>query len=471
MNNLFKKTRILVVGDVILDRYLFGEIDRISPEAPVPVVTIKEEVQMLGGAGNVARNAVHLGSKITLLGLIGNDKESEVIYDLIKQEGIEAVFLDSQNSTIVKSRVLSQGQQLLRFDLEKRAPRHAGRSITSKFKEIVQSHDLVIASDYDKGALSSISELITICKDFNIPILVDPKGDDFRKYTGSTLITPNKKEFETIVGQCGTMEELENKAFELVKTLKIDYLLVTKGPEGMSLFNSEGVSHHFKTQAEDVFDVTGAGDTVCAVMGVALSSSNYSIEEAAALANTAAGIVVKKMGAAAVEPLELEWALRKHTAKIFRDPVNPLKLCRQLKKQSKKIVFTNGCFDFIHAGHVKYLKEASELGDILIIGLNSDSSVKRQKGAGRPVNTFIDRAEVLSGLSVVNFVIEFDEDNPLDLIKAIEPDVLVKGGDYIESEIVGYNEVKNKGGQVKSLGYYSNNSSSKIINKIKNFSE
>ncbi|OUU74448.1 MAG: hypothetical protein CBC29_07900 [Methylococcaceae bacterium TMED69] len=471
MNNLFKETRILVVGDVILDKYLFGEIDRISPEAPVPVVNVKEEVEKLGGAGNVARNAVHLGSKITLLGLIGNDKESEVIYDLTQREGIDAVFLESQNPTIVKSRVLSRGQQLLRFDLERPAVKQAGISIVSKFKEIAKSHDLVIASDYGKGALSSVPELIKICKDFNIPILVDPKGNDFEKYTGSTLITPNKKEFETIVGQCSTLEELEIRACELVKNLKIQYLLVTKGPEGMSLFDSEGACHHFKTQAEDVFDVTGAGDTVCAVMGVALSSSNYSFEEAAALANTAAGIVVKKMGAAAVEPFELEWALGKHSSKIFRNAVCPGKFCRVLKTQNKKIVFTNGCFDLIHAGHIKYLKEASELGDVLIVGLNSDSSVNRQKGPGRPVNTFIDRAEVLCGLSVVDFIIEFEEDDPLELIKAIEPDVLVKGGDYVESEIVGYNEVKRTGGQVKSLNYYDNNSSSKIINKIKNHSE
>ncbi len=471
MNNLFKKTRILVVGDVILDKYLFGEIDRISPEAPVPVVNVKEEVEKLGGAGNVARNAVHLGAQITLLGLIGNDKESEVIHDLTQREGIETIFLESQNPTIVKSRILSQGQQLLRFDFERPAPTLAGGSIISKFKEVVHSHDLVIASDYGKGALSAVSELIEICKDFNIPILIDPKGDDFKKYTGSTLITPNKKEFETIVGQCATLKELEVKAFELVSDLKIKYLLVTKGPEGMSLFNSEGAFHHYKTQAEDVFDVTGAGDTVCAVMGVALSSSIYSFEEAASLANTAAGIVVKKMGAAVIEPFELEWALGKHTSKIFRSATRPENFYKTFKKQNKKIVFTNGCFDFIHAGHVKYLQEASELGDILIVGLNSDSSVNRQKGPGRPVNTFIDRAQVLCGLTAVDFILEFDEDDPLELIRAIKPDVLVKGGDYVESEIVGYHEVKEAGGQVKALSFYANTSSSKIINKIKNYSE
>jgi len=471
MVNLFKNSRILVVGDVILDKYLFGEIDRISPEAPVPVVNINEQIEKLGGAGNVARNAVHLGASITLLGLVGNDKESEVIYNLTQQEGIKAVFLDSQNPTIVKSRILSQGQQLLRFDLEKPIPIQLGECLISKFKEIVQNHDLVIASDYGKGALSSISELIKICNDFKIPILVDPKGDDFKKYTRSTLITPNKKEFETIVGRCSTLKELENNAFELVKDLEISNLLVTRGPEGMSLFNSEGVAHHFKTQAEDVFDVTGAGDTVCAVMGVALSSSNYSFAEAAALANTAAGIVVKKMGAAVIEPFELEWALKKDTSKIYRDIQTPIGLCRTLKTQNKKIVFTNGCFDFIHAGHVKYLKEASELGDVLIVGLNSDSSVNRQKGPGRPINSFIDRAVVLSGLSVVDFIIEFNEDDPLELIKAIKPDVLVKGGDYTESEIVGQDEVKKNGGQVKSLSYFVDNSSSKIINKIKKYNE
>ena len=471
MNNLFKNTRILVVGDVILDKYLFGESNRISPEAPVPVVNINEQVEKLGGAGNVARNAANLGANITLLGLVGNDKESEVIYNLTQREGITAVFLESQNPTIVKSRILSQGQQLLRFDLEKSVSIQVGKSIVSKFKEIVQNHDLVIASDYGKGALSSVSELIKICNDFKIPILVDPKGDDFNKYTGSTLITPNKKEFETIVGQYSTLEELESKAFGLVNDLEIKYLLVTKGPEGMSLFNSEGVSQHFKTQAEDVFDVTGAGDTVCAVMGVALSSGNYSFAEATALANTAAGIVVKKMGAAVIEPFELERAIKKDTSKIYRNVEVPTHICRTLKTQNKKIIFTNGCFDFIHAGHVKYLKEASELGDILIVGLNSDSSVNRQKGPGRPINSFLDRAVVLCGLSVVDFIIEFDEDDPLELIKAIKPDVLVKGGDYAESEIVGHDEVKKTGGLVRSLSYDVNNSSSKIINKIKNYNE
>ena len=471
MNNLFKNTRILVVGDIILDKYLFGEINRISPEAPVPVVNIIEQVERLGGAGNVARNAAHLDANITLLGLVGNDKESEVIYNLTKGEGITAVFLESCNPTIVKSRILSQGQQLLRFDLEKSVSIQAGKSIISKFKEIVQNHDLVIASDYGKGALSSVSELIKICNDFNIPILVDPKGDDFKKYTGSTLITPNRKEFETIVGRYSTLEELERKAFELVKELEIQYLLVTKGPEGMSLFNSEGVSHHFKTQAEDVFDVTGAGDTVCAVMGVALSSSNYSFAEAAALANTAAGIVVKKMGTAVVEPFELECAHKKDASKIYLNGETPIDLCRTLQTENKKIVFTNGCFDFIHAGHVKYLKEASELGDILIVGLNSDSSVNRQKGSGRPINSFINRAEVLRGLSVVDLIVEFDEDDPLELIKAIKPDVLVKGGDYAESEIIGHEEVKKNGGQVKSLSYYEGNSSSEIINKINSYNE
>ena len=221
------------------------------------MVNIIEQVEKLGGAGNVARNAVHLDAKITLLGLVGNDKESEVIYNLTQREGITPVFLESHNPTIVKSRILSQGQQLLRFDLEKSVSTQAGKKVSFQNLKIVQNHDLVIASDYGKGALSSVSELIKICNDFNIPILVDPKGDDFKKYTGSTLLTPNKKEFETIVGRYSTLEELERKAFKLVNDLEIQYLLVTRGAEGMSLFNSEGVSHHFKTQAEDVFDVTG----------------------------------------------------------------------------------------------------------------------------------------------------------------------------------------------------------------------
>ena len=232
-------------------------------------------------------------------------------------------------STIVKSRILSQGQQLLRFDLEKSVSFQAGKSIISKFKEIVQNHDLVIASDYGKGALSSVSELIKICNDFNIPILVDPKGDDFK-------ISANRKEFETIVGRYSTLEELERKAFELVKELEIRVFIGDKGPEGMSLFNSRGCSHHFKTQAEDVFDVTGAGDTVCAVMGVALSSSNYSFAEAAALANTAAGIVVKKMGAAVVEPFELECAHKKDASKIYLNGETPIDLCRTHCRQRIK---------------------------------------------------------------------------------------------------------------------------------------
>lgn len=471
MNNLFRKKRILVVGDIILDRYVFGKSDRISPEAPVPIITITKEVLRLGGAGNVARNVAHLGSETTLLGVVGSDTESEIVKDLAVADEIKSVFFKSQNPTIVKTRVLAQGQQLLRLDSEKQVPPGISADLATKFCEIVHDYDIVVCSDYGKGALFQIEKIINVCNEASVPIIVDPKGNDFIKYTGATLITPNKKEFEIIVGKCDDLKKLELKAFRLINDLKIKYLLVTKGSEGMSLFKSDGNLNHINTEAADVFDVTGAGDTVCAVMGVAMSSSDYKIEEAVSLANTAAGIVVKKMGAAVIEPFELEWALKKNSYKIFDCASSLAKFCKILKRQNKKIVFTNGCFDFIHAGHVRYLKDASELGDVLVLGLNSDASITRQKGVGRPVNNFKDRAEVLSALSVVNFIIEFSEDSPINLINTIEPDILVKGGDYKEHEIVGYNEVKSKGGRVKSLGFYSEYSTTKLIKKIRSYNK
>ena len=466
MQNFFKKSRITVIGDVILDRYLFGESNRISPEAPVPIVNVVKEVEKLGGAGNVARNAVRLGADVTLMGVVGDDEESGIIQKLALSEAIKLNFIKADCRTIVKSRILAQGQQLLRLDFEQKFSQEASNQLVSEFQGIINKSDLIVASDYGKGALLSIREIINICNLKDVPIVIDPKGDNFEKYTGATLITPNKKEFETVVGKCNDLEVLEKKALELINNLNINYLLVTRGSEGMSLVNSAGHSYHIKAQASDVYDVTGAGDTVCAVMAVAMASSDYKMEEATDIANTAAGMVVKKMGAAIIEPYELEWAFKNDIYKMFQEVEPLVAFCKNLRAQGKKIVFTNGCFDIIHAGHVKYLKESSELGDILVVGINSDASVRRQKGPRRPINNFKDRANVLCALSSVDFVIEFKEDNPMDLIKSIQPDVLVKGGDYREEDIVGYDYIIGNGGEVRSLGFYPENSTSKLIKKM-----
>ncbi|MBN2690028.1 MAG: bifunctional D-glycero-beta-D-manno-heptose-7-phosphate kinase/D-glycero-beta-D-manno-heptose 1-phosphate adenylyltransferase HldE [Gammaproteobacteria bacterium] len=464
----FSDAKVLVVGDVMLDRYWHGTTSRISPEAPVPVVHINEQENKPGGASNVALNTADLGAKTIILGTIGKDTAGAELSAALTQDNIEKCLqINEEIPTITKLRVISQHQQLLRLDFEEQTQNIDGM-IMSAYKEQLLNCNLVILSDYGKGIATHANELIKLANKQNIPIIIDPKGTDFSIYKGATMLTPNMKEFEAVVGPCNDDNDVEKNGLQLLKKCKLKALLVTRGPKGMSLIQEKQPALHIPTHAREVFDVTGAGDTVIATLGAALGA-NCSLENAVKLANIAAGRVVRKLGAATVTEAEL-----RHAVQIEQDSWQGIvsedllaKEIAELKKTGKKVVMTNGCFDIIHAGHVAYLEEAKALGDRLIIAVNSDESVARLKGENRPVNKLEQRMAVLAGLRAVDWVVSFTEDTPERIITNISPDILVKGGDYKVEEIAGAKHVLENGGEVKILTFVEDNSTTGIINKIR----
>jgi len=463
----FSTAHVVVAGDVMLDRYLFGVTDRISPEAPVPVVHVQETDDRAGGAANVAVNLASLGVTTRLVGVVGKDDAADSLQAILKNRGIQCNFhrVDDR-PTITKTRVQSRGQQLIRLDRENTAAM-PGDAVVSVLRKSIKGAGAVVLSDYGKGALSSVTTMIDVCRDAKIPVLVDPKGTDFSKYRGATLITPNQAEFEVVAGSCSSDDELVQRARAMLDDLDLNALLVTRSEKGMLLLESDMAPVFLSTQAREVYDVTGAGDTVIAMLAGALASG-ASLASAAALANIAAGLVVRKIGVASVTPGEIRVSLHQR-GQGGRGLVGPdeLKLMvAESRDRSERVIMTNGCFDVLHAGHVSYLEEAKSLGDRLIVAVNDDESVRRLKGESRPINALEDRLLVLAGLAAVDWVVPFSDDTPAALIAAVLPDVLVKGGDYDPNEIAGAKDVLQNGGEVRILAFRDGHSSSRIIDKL-----
>ena len=464
---ILNKGHVLVFGDIILDRYISGSVERVSPEAPVPVLKPSNEEIRLGGAANVALNLSSLGSNTTLIGVTGKDESSTQIIDLLKKNNIKKALSKSKHPTISKLRILASQQQLIRIDNEEEFSETDWQSSLSNYRKHIslKKNKVLIISDYEKGTLKNIPLIIREAKKLKKIILVDPKGDDFSKYKSADIITPNFQEFERVVGKVNSDPEITKKGKDLIKSLNLNSLLITRGSEGMTLLdkrNGKVIREDFPTEARDVFDVSGAGDTVIASIAAGLAGG-FSLSESIRLANLAAGIVVGKSGTATVNQAELVPYLGLSESYVSFNEVKVYS--KDLHERGKKIVFTNGCFDILHAGHVEYLEAAKELGDKLIVAINTDRSVRKLKGSSRPVNTLAHRAKVLASLQCIDKVVFFDEDTPIKLIKAIRPDVLVKGGDYKLKDIIGHKEVSDSGGSVVTIPLVKGLSTSKIISK------
>lgn len=465
----FNHANVLVLGDVMLDRYWFGATHRISPEAPVPVVRVQQNEERAGGAANVAMNIASLNVPVQLLGLIGQDETGSALTSLLQQQGIHCNFVQlNTHPTITKLRILSRHQQLLRLDFEENFHHVQSDALLQKLTHSVKDYGALVLSDYGKGTLNDVQQMIQIARNAGVPVLIDPKGTDFQHYQGATLLTPNMSEFEAVVGPCQSEEEIIEKGLQLISTINLTALLITRSEKGMTLLRPNQPAFHLPTEAKEVFDVTGAGDTVISVLATALADGR-SLEEACYLANVAAGIVVGKLGTSTVSIVELENAIHGRTSTGFGVmSKEELKAAVQLaKNRGEKIVMTNGCFDILHPGHVSYLENARKLGDRLIVAVNTDHSVKRLKGEHRPINDLHTRMAVLAGLSSVDWLVAFDEDTPQRLIGEILPDLLVKGGDYQPEEIAGSKEVWENGGEVKVLNFENGCSTTNVINKIR----
>ncbi|HHF7273993.1 TPA: bifunctional D-glycero-beta-D-manno-heptose-7-phosphate kinase/D-glycero-beta-D-manno-heptose 1-phosphate adenylyltransferase HldE [Haemophilus influenzae] len=465
----FKQAKVLVLGDVMLDRYWFGATNRISPEAPVPVVRVQENEECAGGAANVAMNIASLNVPVQLMGLIGQDETGSALSHLLEKQKIDCNFVALEtHPTITKLRILSRHQQLLRLDFEEDFNNVDCKDLLAKLESAVKNYGALILSDYGKGTLKDVQKMIQIARKANVPVLIDPKGTDFERYRGATLLTPNMSEFEAVVGKCNTEEEIIEKGLKLISDIELTALLVTRSEKGMTLLRPNQEPYHLPTVAKEVFDVTGAGDTVISVLATALADGR-SFEESCYLANVAAGIVVGKLGASTVSTVELENAIhaRPETGFGIMSEAELKDAVAQAKARGEKIVMTNGCFDILHPGHISYLENARKLGDRLIVAVNSDDSVKRLKGESRPINNLENRMAVLAGLASVDWLVPFTEDTPQRLIGEILPDLLVKGGDYKPEEIAGSKEVWANGGDVKVLNFENGCSTTNVIEKIK----
>jgi len=449
----FSKCHVVVIGDLMLDRYWHGDTSRISPEAPVPVVRIEHNEERVGGAANVAVNVSALGAKATLIGVIGQDESGDTLTRLLEEKGVVCHFIcQPEVRTTLKLRVLGRHQQLLRLDFE---DKHccAPDTLIKSLESVINDADVLILSDYAKGVLSDPGPIINYARSRGVIVLVDPKNADLSVYQGANLLTPNLSEFEAAVGRCESVAEIEQKGRQLVNDLNLDAVLVTRGSQGMSLIPASGEISHIPTQAREVFDITGAGDTVIGVLGASLAAKE-ALLPAAKLANMAAGISVGKLGTATISCAELLSALKPLFVDTGSSVFTPEKLMEQVQKRKKlghKIVMTNGCFDILHAGHVTYLKQARALGDCLIIAVNDDDSIRRLKGESRPINSLAHRLQVLAALACVDYVVAFSEDTPEALIAKVLPDVLVKGGDYQPSQIAGGKQVLANGGSIEII--------------------
>lgn len=468
----FRRSRVLLIGDVMLDRYWSGGTDRISPEAPVPVVGLKEFRDLPGGAANVALNVASLGTPCTLLGLTGGDDAGARLRAALDATSIDGRLVTTAGSpTITKLRVLSRNQHLMRLDIEDGFADSDHAALVDAYRQALGECDLVVLSDYAKGTLGPVTaELIAAAKEAGRPVLVDPKGADFARYRGADLITPNRGEFERVVGPCADDEVLEARARDLIGELDLGAILVTRSEEGMSLVPRDGDAVHLPAHRREVYDVTGAGDTVIGVMAAAIAAG-FPAVDALVLANHAAAIVVGHLGAAQVTLDELHDAITGEGRSA--DPggvVAPDELVARLeaaRRRGESIVFTNGCFDLLHVGHVRGLRAMRALGDRLVVGVNDDDSVRRLKGDTRPLVPLAERMELLAALDCVDYVVAFGEDTPAGLIERVQPDVLAKGGDYAPQDIVGHDTVTARGGRVVAIDYVDGRSTTELIGRIR----
>jgi len=473
MNELKSKNpKILVIGDLIIDHYLWGSCDRVSAEAPVQVVNIQKENLVLGGAGNVINNLKSLGADVDMISVIGECQTSKELESLFEEINVKTNFLTTQKDRITskKTRIIAAQQQVVRFDSEisEEINNESINSVLESFKKNFLNYDAILLSDYGKGVLTFnlTQSIISLANQNSLRVLVDPKGLDYSKYKGAFLLTPNKKEASEATN---INIHDENSLMKAIKALKKEFELtnsiVTLSEQGVAVYDNNLRIH--PTVAKEVFDVTGAGDTILAALGFALSC-NKNIDDAIKFSNLAAGVVVGKIGAATAtidEIINYESRLNKSSINHSIKSWNEIKdIAREIKNGQNKIVFSNGCFDILHAGHVKYLEKAKSFGDFLILGLNSDKSVNKLKGDNRPINSELNRAQVLAAIEVVDYVVIFDQETPLELIKHIQPNVIVKGGDYNKDSVVGSNEVE----EVKIVEFTEGLSTSNVIEKIKN---
>jgi D-beta-D-heptose 7-phosphate kinase/D-beta-D-heptose 1-phosphate adenosyltransferase len=465
----FHQAKVVVLGDVMLDRYWHGSTSRISPEAPVPVVNVGEIEERAGGAANVALNIASLSGQVTLVGLTGDDEASQAMEAILAAQKVNCNFQrDDQIPTTTKLRVMSRHQQLIRLDFEKAyANEQSLSALTNRFEASLAGVQAVVLSDYAKGALQRVQQLIAIARDKGIACLVDPKGNDLGRYNGATLVTPNFHEFEAIVGSCPDDEAVATKGEALRTTHSWQALLITRGEHGMSLLQEAHAPLHLPAHAKEVFDVTGAGDTVIATLAAGIAAGQ-SMAEATRMANFAASIVVGKLGTATVSAAELRRAftgsMQQGTGIVEEDEL--LQHVGDCEAHNETVVMTNGCFDLLHPGHIAYLEKARNLGDRLIVAVNTDESIRSLKGDSRPINSLDHRMAVLAGMRSVDWVVPFAEDTPARLIATVKPDVLVKGGDYKVEDIAGAESVIKNGGQVKTIDLVEGCSTTRIIDII-----
>lgn len=472
MNNTalpdFSEQRIVVVGDLMIDRYWYGDVSRISPEAPVPVVKVQDCELRPGGAANVALNIAALGAQVELFGFVGCDTEAAQLRELLQEKNVTCHFIALPNKpTVTKLRLMGRNQQLIRMDFEENFESENADELLAQYKASLKQASAVILSDYAKGTLARAQEFIELARQANKPICVDPKADDVSHYKHATLLTPNRKEFENMVGVCQTREQMIERAQEVLLREDLQALLITLGKDGMLLVEKNKEPFLLPTRARKVFDVTGAGDTVIAVF-TATYSVTQNMRESVFIANSAAGVVVGKLGAETAALAEIRRAMKKQNASSLAIVVQRdlLQMVKDAHAQGEKVVMTNGCFDILHSGHIHYLEQAKALGHRLIVAVNDDASVKKLKGEGRPFNPIDERMRILAGLRSVDWVVSFAEETPQRLIGEILPDVLVKGGDYKVEQIAGHVEVLANGGEVIVLDFVDGLSTTSLVEKI-----
>jgi len=471
----FSKCHVIVVGDVMLDVYLWGDVERISPEAPVPVVRIREKTRTMGGAGNVMLNLTGLKCPTTLIGVRGGDVSGQELSETFARKGIRDDLIVSANvPTTTKTRIIGQGQQLVRLDEEdpSEISPELQQQVLDRLDTLLPDAGAVIISDYGKGMFKGTlaQDIIRRCRPLDIPVFVDPKGNDWERYRGAACITPNLNEFHIAAPfDKSDQRQLEQRARCMIDELALSNLMVTRGPQGMSLFIEDSNPIHIPAEAREVFDVSGAGDTVISVLAAGVAAG-LTVAEAAELANTAAGIVVGKIGTQPISCAELKTAVKGRKLNLsgkFCDLAEATRIITGWKEEGKRVVFTNGCFDILHIGHIKILHAAAEEGDKLVVGLNSDASVKRLKGDCRPVMPEEDRAALLASIRCVDMVVIFEQDTPIELITAFEPDVIVKGGDYTPETVVGNDIVVRRGGKTVIIPLVDGMSTTHVIQCMK----
>ena len=477
LNNI-KTKKVLVIGDIMLDKYFFGEAKRLSPEAPVPVLHKTRETIVLGGASNVARNLVRAIQDVSIMSVIGNDEEGKILKKILEDNKIhtDLLILDKERTTTVKTRMIGPNNaQMLRLDVEDTAS--ISDEISDKMIKLyeanIEKFDIIIISDYKKGVLNvqNTAELIRIANKYNKMTLIDTKEPSYAKYKDAYLIKPNLDELKNLTKMSvNNDEEVVNAANELRAQTGAKYVLATRGKDGMTLVDGKSFQH-IRGVSKEVYDVSGAGDTVISYLAVGLAN-DFEIGDTARLANIASSIEVSKMGTYAVSIEEIKEHINKENDVSYDNKLPSVdelaKILQAEREKGKKIVFTNGCFDIYHVGHSRYLRQASTYGDILVVGVNSDASVKRLKGPERPIISEEERMELLADLQCVSYVVKFEEDTPYELIKKLQPDIITKGGDYKPEEVVGKDIVEARGGKVVICKLVEGKSTTNIITKIRN---